>query len=242
MESRRHRLIRLLWRIVLDFKLLFLMFMFLFVISTAIFVISSTYSMLNDILKASLVTPWGVVTSLFVHQGLEHLAYNMAGLLAFFFLFSIINSHLSKQEIKTRVSLFLIAIFLMAIFSNTLWMILVPQASTAGSSGLVFASEGIFMGFTLLNGLQIIELFKDGGKDRKRLMAIYLCNLTIFGVLFVQIVLTPQIFLNVAPAVNAFVHGVSFLGGFSLTIFWSLYRRLRGKCLSKLSSKYISKD
>ena len=235
-DSRGHKLIRLFWRIVLDVKLLFLTFMMLFVISTAIYVTSSTYPMLNDVLKASPATPWGVVTSLFVHQGLEHLAFNMAGLLAFFFLFSITNSHLSKQEIEKRVSLFLIAIFLMAIFSNILWMILVPQASTIGSSGLVFASEGIFMGFTLLNGLQIIELFKDGGKDRKRLMAIYLCNLTIFGVLFVQIVFAPQIFLNVAPAVNAFVHGISFLGSFFLTIFWSLYRTLRSKGRLKLSS------
>jgi membrane associated rhomboid family serine protease len=235
-DGRGHKLVRLFWRIVLDVKLLFLTFMMIFVISGAIYVLSSTYPMLNDILKASPTTPWGIVTSLFVHEGLEHLAFNMAGLFAFFFLFSVTQLHLSKQEVEKRVSLFLIAMFLMAIFSNILWTTLVPQASTAGSSGLVFASEGIFMGFTLLNGLQIMDLFKDEWRGRKRLMAIYLCNLAIFGVLFVQIVFAPQVFLNVAPAVNAFVHGVSFLGSFFLTFFWSLYRTLRSKGRLKPSS------
>jgi len=235
-DDKGHKLIRLFWRIVLDVKLLFLTFTMIFFISGAIYIISSTYPMFNDILKASPTTPWGIVTSLFVHQGLEHLAFNMAGLFAFFFLFSVTQLHLSKQEVEKRVSLFLIAMFLMAIFSNILWMILVPQASTAGSSGLVFASEGIFTGFTLLNGLQIMELLKNGWKNRKRLMAIHLCNLAIFGALFVQIVFAPQIFLNVAPAVNAFVHGVSFLGSFFMTVFWSLYRTLRSKGHLKPSS------
>ena len=228
-ESRGHKLIRLFWRIGLDFKLLFLTFIMILVISTAIYVTSSICPVLNDILKASRVTPWGVVTSLFVHQGPEHLAFNMIGLLAFIVLFSTTNWHLSKQEIGKRVSLFLIVIFLMALLSNISWIILIPQVGTAGSSGLVFASEGIVMGFTLQNGLRIIELFRNGEKDRKRLLAIYLYNLGIFGVFFVQVLLAPQTFLNVAPTVNVFAHGISFLGSFFLTVFWSLRRGLHSK-------------
>jgi len=75
------------------------------------------------------------------------------------------------------------------------------------------------MGFTLLNGLQIIELFRNREKDRKHLLPIYLYNLVVFGAFSVQVLFAPQTFLNVAPAVNAFVHGTSFLGSFSITIF-----------------------
>jgi len=200
------------------FKPVLLTFLFVLISSAITYIASLMFPWLNDILVASPRTPWGIVTSLFTHLGVEHLAVNMVGLLAFLLLFVTSNISLSKEEIRRRIFFLLPVIFLIATLSNLFWTILVPNVNATGSSGLVFASEGVMMGFALLNTLKLKDIAECSLEKEKSLLAFYAYNATIFIGFFLQIVFAPELFLGVAPKVNVFVHGIAFYISFSLTV------------------------
>jgi hypothetical protein len=115
-----------------------------------------------------------------------------------------------------------------------------PQVSATGSSGMVFASEGVLIGFCLLNSFGLLNLSKCNRKDRRTLLTTCLPNLLVFLVIFFQIVLTPDLFLNVAPRVNSFVHGIAFLTSFLFTSFWYQVKRwLNSRKISNTNSGRI---
>ena len=76
----------------------------------------------------------------------------------------------------------------------------------------------IFAGVLLATFAYLVDLCKYVRKNRKWFLAIYSFNLVVFSVFLLQIVLTPELFLGVAPKVNVFVHGITFLSSFILTI------------------------
>jgi membrane associated rhomboid family serine protease len=53
----------------------------------------------------------------------------------------------------------LLAKSIIAIFSNVLWIFLIPNP-TIGASGLLYAVEGVLLGFSLFNGLQFLNFSK----------------------------------------------------------------------------------
>ena len=206
------------WKVMRRFHTLLLTFLFVSISSAITYIASLMFPWLNDILVASPRTPWGIVTSLFIHLEVQHLAVNMVGLLAFLLLFVTSNISLLKEEIRRRIFFLLIVVFLAATISNLFWIILIPHVNTTGSSGLVFASEGVTMGFALLNSLKLRDIAKCNLEKKKSLLAICAYNATVFIVFFLQIILAPELFLGVAPRVNVFVHGIAFYISFSLTV------------------------
>lgn len=195
-------------------------------VSVLIYINQFLFPTLKGISVASGQTPWGVVTSLFVHLSIDHLALNMLGLLVFSALFSATNLFLDDHEKRTRSIFIVIVVFWMAIFSNALWIFLIPSRGTAGASGIIFALQGGVLGFALLNGIDLKDVRKE--QDRKRrakLVAFHMFNITVFVGFFVQIVFAPGIFLNVATTVNLFVHSVAFFGAFLLAVMWQPVQR-----------------
>ena len=220
---------QLLWNLITSFKPLFLAFISILVICTIVYVASSLYPTLNDVLKASLRTPWGIFTSIFVHSGFEHYSTNMIELLVYFWIFFITNIFLSKEETEKRVSIFLKVIFLIAVTSNLLWiismwMVFASQSSVLGASGLVYASQGVVTGFAILNSLKLIELPRKDKKDRMEFLFFCLSNL-VFVVISIQVLVQSQVFLNVGAGVNVIVHGVSFFGAFFSVFLWNIFRQ-----------------
>jgi membrane associated rhomboid family serine protease len=193
--------------------------------SILVYINSFIFPSLYNATVASGQTPWGVFTSLFVHTSLDHLALNMVGLWVFSVLFAATNFLLDERE-KVERSIFLLAVaFLMAIFSNAFWVWLIPSIGTAGASGIVFALQGSVLGFALLNSLGLRNIRKEQNRKRRiQLAGFYSFNLVVFVTFFLQIVLAPTIFLNVATAVNVVIHGVAFLGALLFTILWQLVR------------------
>lgn len=213
-------------KVLLDFQPIFLTFILILAVSAVICVASFESPSLNYVLAASLKTPWGIVTSLFVHGGgIEHLTSNMLALFSSFLLFALSNSSFSDTEKKRRILFLLIAVFSTAIVSNLFCIILVPRISSTGSSGMVFASQGVLMAFSLSNSFEISRLGTCNKKDRKSLLTICLMNLLVFSSFFLQILLIPRIFLNVAPNVNVFVHSVAFLCSFCLASLYQVEKR-----------------
>jgi membrane associated rhomboid family serine protease len=203
-----------------DFRPIFLTFLILLALSLTTYIIYFAYPALNEVLAASSRTPWGVVTSIFVHGGFEHLWDNLLFLFLYMLLFCFSNFLILQSEKRKRVSFSLTVIFMMAVISNLIWVVFVPNTSVIGSSGIVYAFMGVLMGFSLLNSLEILNLKRCDKKNRKYLLAMVVSNLCIFLMFFLQILSSPQTFLNVAPKVNSSIHDMSFLGGFFLTMFW----------------------
>jgi len=210
------------------FKAIFLTFMIVLVLSVTIYGASLIDPRLSGIFVASPRTPWGIVTSVFTHSELQHLGFNLTALFVYFMIFITSNIFLPNEESERRVRFFLLTIFLMAITSNLAWIILRPDINTTGASGLVFASEGAVTGFTLLNSFRLIDVGKQDSKRRKLLLIVYLYNLALFVFLFLQIVLAPSLFLNVAPGINAFVHGIAFYINFvAVILFFNIFPLMR---------------
>jgi len=208
-----------------SFRILFIAMGVTIAISVLAYINSFLFPTLYDVFVASGQTPWGILTSLFVHTGIDHLVLNIIGLSVFSTLFAVTNVFLDEEEKRERGLFTVVVVFLMAIFSNALWVFLIPRIGTAGASGMVFALQGSVLGFALLNSLGLKDVRKEHDcKRRARLVGSYMFNLTVFVVFFVQIVLAPSVFLNVATAVNVVVHGVAFLGAFLVTILWQPVR------------------
>ncbi len=220
-NSKSRASVKVFSKIVYDFRRILSACILVLVFSIALYVSFSIYPPTNSILAVSRTTPWGIVTSIFVHSSPIHLAYNMAGLFAYTLLFAVCNSSLTS-ETKIRIqSFFLICAFGSAVASNILWVFLTPQPSL-GASGAVYAVQGVLLGFSLMNGLSILNRGKFRTQKRStKLMVLF--NLLVLISLLSQILLSPEIFLGVAAGVNVVAHGFSFYTSLVTTFFWNYY-------------------
>jgi len=121
------------WNILRNFRAVFWVYLLVLIISMIAYASTARSSSLNDILLASSQTPWGVITSIFIHLESQHLIANMVALLVFLILFAIINIFLPKEERIRRERFLLLNIFMSAILSNLLWIILLPNVNATGA-------------------------------------------------------------------------------------------------------------
>jgi membrane associated rhomboid family serine protease len=203
---------------ILDFKRIFLIYISVLLTSGIVYAVSQVYPNINSMLSASRSTPWGIITSIFAHSDLSHLAFNMGSLFLLMLLFTFCNSTFHFNSKKRIEMFFLVSIFMFAIISNILWIVFRPDSSI-GASGLVYAVEGILVGFSFANGIQVCN-FSKFKNQRIPTALIVLTNIAVFAVLFAQILLNPNIFLSVGQGINLIAHGVSFLLGLFASVPW----------------------
>ena len=204
---------------ILQFRILFLAFLVILSLSSVVHILSQSFPFMLELLATSPQTPWGVVTSIFSHLNDGHLLANMAGLLSAFAFFFMSNVFLSKEERNHRIRFILVVSFSSAILCNVLFVVITPQYSSTGASGLVYGSEGIVTGLSLLNSFNIFDLRRYDEKRMNPLFFVYLYNAGIFLLFIVGIILNPALFLGVGQNVNVFTHGVSFVLSLILTVF-----------------------
>src|SRR5207249_2241141 len=183
---------------------------------------------LNDLLSSTRETWWGVFTSMFVHSGIEHFANNMGSLFLFLLLFAISNEHFSPQDQRARASFFRWNLFGSAILANVLFLLRFNVLSR-GASGIVFAAEGLILGFAFVIAFPPSfargELRKHflSNENKKRTLR----NLAIFVVLFGWFVISPGQFLFAGPGVNSLVHFYAFYIGFASAGAYEIVRRYK---------------
>ncbi len=211
-----------------DFASAFQAFSLVLIASSLLFVLTSFDPSLYDLLSASRKTPWGVVTSIFVHYNLLHITGNIVLLFAFLLLFTELHKNVLSSQKHKGSFFFAWNIFLSGILANILF-ILISSGSAAGASGVVFASEGVTMGFALqlafppkLNWDAIRKHFLD--KETRRASV---GGLAIFSILFVFLLAFPKDFLAAAPGVNVFVHFAGFYISFASVVIYWVAGRLR---------------
>jgi len=196
---------------MLAFRRVLISYAIILLVSAILYGIYSIYpnTNLTSILATSRNTVWGIVTSIFMHSSLSHFSSNMAGLLIFILMFTFSNSTYSLEN-KKRVERFTLFVsFIAAIVSNVVWVILTPVPSI-GASGLVYAVMGAVSGYSLLNGLQILNFSKIKAQKLVTIVVI-LMNLFLSVFLIGQVFQDVQAFLNVGERVNVIAHGTSYL-------------------------------
>lgn len=220
-SSKLRASIKVFLRFFYDFRRILSACTLILVSCTALYVSFSIYPLINSILAASRTTPWGVVTSIFVHSSPTHLVSNMVELFVFTLLFVVCNSSLTSENKRKIEPFFLVCVFGSAVASNIFWVFLTSQPSL-GASGVVYAVQGVLLGFSLVNGLSILnwERFKTQNKFTKLVIVF---NLFVLISLFIEIVLSPGIFLSVAVGVNVVTHGLSFYSSLIITVVWNNY-------------------
>lgn len=210
-------------RNLIENKTLVELFIVITSLSIIFYGISLYYGGIVQLLSASSKTPWGIVTSIFIHGGgLNHLSFNLAGLFLMFALYSLTvpnNQIINKDK---RVKWFAGLIFGSAILSNVLFLILRPDSISSGLSGVVFAVQGVAFAQCLLNTFTLPKCEHPVAPDKKRSLTYWMVNVIIFSVIIANITISPSVFLGVAPGVNVFVHGISFLASFIYPLITNL--------------------
>jgi len=209
---------------MLAFKKILLVYLLVLLLSGSVYIASTVYPDVNMSLAASRNTPWGIVTSIFAHSSLSHFGLNMGGLFIFALLFVFSNSTYSVQNKKRVERLTLFSVFVFAIISNVLWVILTPNPSV-GASGLLYAVIGIVTGFSLFNGLQIVNFSKFKTQEAATVCVI-LINMLLSILLMAQVFQDPQLFLNIGAGVNVIAHGVSYLLGLFVVFPYCLIAKI----------------
>ena len=210
-----------------DFKPVMYMLMIVFIPGLIIF-ISSSYidplgKFVNRSLPASSATPWGVITSLFVYNGVNHFVSNTIAIIGYTLIFTAINYN---DEYRRRHSFFLLfTAFFIAILSNLLWIHLHPDIPSVGSSGIGYATLGIDMGFALFNITYYIfrRITQYKIVKREKTILNFILNLIVFCFFIALYFYMPRIFFSISPNVNIFIHKISFPIGFTATMLYLIY-------------------
>jgi membrane associated rhomboid family serine protease len=177
------------------------------------------------LLCSARISPWGVVTSLFIYDSWTNLV--SYGVLSAFFV--VTHFLLSREERLRREVFFAIVMYAVAIVGNLIGIFLAPTNGTYGPSGALYAFWGLVSGFALFNGLSV-----DPERKRLRLFSKNIAtrawaavNLftTVCFVLYLG--LDTSQFLSAGLGVNVFAHGIGFLGGlFSTYVYRFLNRNI----------------
>ncbi|MBO3833139.1 MAG: rhomboid family intramembrane serine protease [Candidatus Brockarchaeota archaeon] len=229
--------------LMLNFKTVFIANLFLIIFGLVVLCLTTSLPLMMDYLAASAKTPWGILTSLLVHKDWLHFSWNMISLTICSFLFAMTNMHLEEQEKHKRSLFFLWNIFFSATLANILWVIICPQVKSIGSSGVVYASIGIVMGFSLANIYpHPWNILKENLKKRMSLKIFLkksfpiIYNLLVFLLLLFYIIIDPKGFLSVGPRVNTITHCIGFLASFLMVTALHLYEHnklmLLERCLN----------
>lgn len=190
------------------------------ILSSLVFLAVSYAPDLTHTLYLSTDTPWGIVTSIFLHGNLTHLSNNILAFWVWTGCVIFLGSLLSMEEIKRRLKSFIPIVFGAAIVANVIWVIVSkPGFNSQGASGLVFAVLGTAIGFLFLILGNVTSRLKDSQITKRRKVGASVLIILSLLPFLVLIGFYPNLFLGVAPGVNAFVHGTAFLIGF-LSTYW----------------------
>ena len=207
---------------------------FVTIVSIIIFVLNSVYPIVNQLLASSIYTPWGILTSIFVHGNFAHISFNLL-FLWIWTVFIVFQNDilkyvvLKRDEIKKRLKFSILSIFGSAIISNIVWsIILKPGTTTLGSSGIVFAFAGFCLISSLMNISYVLKGIKLKNLHKKinilNIIGNLAMNLMIFGLIFMMVTSDASSFFGFGdPQINSFIHWTSFIITFFSVFAYEYY-------------------
>ncbi len=197
-----------------------------------VFLVLSARPELVEWLWLSADRPWGIVTSAFTHVEFDHIASNIEGFITAALLFAVINLDGRRAARRRASRRFLYLVFIAGIGANLLEYPLAlarPGDASWGASGIVYGALGVVFSAAvqlLPASLRTIarERRRRAGKPRRlrvfrfgrRSLRTFpsLLVLSLVATIIVMLAFDAETFLNVAPNIDVFAHGVGFLLGF----------------------------
>ncbi|MBC7218818.1 MAG: rhomboid family intramembrane serine protease [Hadesarchaea archaeon] len=236
--TKSHRLLAG-FRPILKALLIFL------ILNFGIFVLLSCWPSLLGWLWLSADRPWGIITSAFSHVDLDHIVSNVVGFIFAAALFVLINLNKSEKARRRLSNRFLLLAFVAGITANLLqypFFLLRTGKSSYGASGIVYGALGIVFSCALHDLPSNIRFI---ARERRRLAArtkkrrsprFTIGGVKFFSSLFAISVVVSLLllvlfdisaFLNIAPEVDVFAHGVGFLAGLVLFVGFQMFSEYR---------------
>lgn len=190
---------------------------------SAYFIISyftPKYSNLYN-LKSNL--PLGILTSLFLYDGLANVVFFVLCLLLF-----VLGTYRFSRTVVRKLSVFAtVTMFVSGIVGNIYWVILDPLAKEIGQSGVMFALFGIAFMLCIYNLSFLVDDFMNVVKRQNKMEPfdsfISLISAGVAIYLLFMLVFEKSQFLNITQGVAYQIHGLCFMLGISGLI---LYKHL----------------
>lgn len=171
----------------------------------------------NSLCQATLmctsqITPWGVVTGLFLFDGIYNvIIFGVVGVM-----FAQMNLGESTRERSRRSRFFLVTGFGTAIAANCVWMLSNPTAFSRGQSGVVFSLLGTVVATVCCKGLPARGIGQSVASRKNALLSMMSASTVVLVVLLVATPLASSFFGG--AGMNQTVHEVTFVASFVLTV------------------------
>lgn len=187
-------------------------------------------------LCASSLTPWGVVTGIFLFDG----PLNVTTFFLFAAMFFSMTMWESHDERKRRSLCLLVSSFVAATIANYIWMVVTPITvsgtyvvvpATYGQSGVVYGVIGSFAAGLLAPALprgRSLSEVRAYFSSRKAVLVSLTGLAAILSVLIIT-VLSPNVIFGSALVFNVFVHKVSFFLSLGISLTYNLVARIRSQ-------------
>lgn len=186
-----------------------------------------SYPNMKSLLSLSVDQPWGIITSVFVHENITHLMNNIESFFVWILLFILLTSSLDLDNRKNISKVLIITIFIGAFVVNAvevvIWELQGNQTVISrGASGLVYSVLGVTFVSALVNFQRnCVVLIQKMSKLKKRLFSISTWMQLIRGALTLSFVIviplklftSPSEFFGLAPGIDALGHALGFLFG-----------------------------
>jgi len=180
--------------------------------------------------------PTGILTSLFAHHGLSHLASNLLSLLVLSLFFVVL--HLPRDQLERRsLSRLFVGVGLASGLSAgslqfLLWRWTGEETCAVGSSGMVYGISGLLLTSALLSLPRYLHQFRSSlldpyGSAPSVFVALPLSLYVTVLFIFLPL-LEAKLFFNITEGVVWTAHKVGFLAGLLLPLFPLLRLRHSG--------------
>ncbi len=184
-------------------------------------------------LALSVQQPWGVMTSIFVHDGPLHLLGNLVGFALWTAMFIVMHLLDAEEQRFSASRVFLWSVFAVGVITNAIeivvWWSIGSAERSVGASGMVYAALGLAFASALFHFSKNVSRFgrklgkitvkkaKHKGMDWHTLKISAVGALTP-GLLFggtALIILAPRDFFSAGPRIDVLGHALGFLLGFA---------------------------
>jgi len=177
-----------------------------------ILLVTNFFPFVREIMSLSWRTPWGIITSILVHHDIEHFLLNFQAMMTFLLFYILLN--MINQEMKINGLSFYFSPFISAILANMLSLLIFPEYTSLGASGVYSAMEGYDFALALTYLITNFKNIKSLSGLNKKIPAI-IFNSFIMMYIFLDILFSPT--YSRGSSYNSFVHWISFFINFIVT-------------------------
>lgn len=199
------------------------------------YVAQLAFPALTSLGELSRGSPWGIVTSIFIHGSVPHVEGNAIAL--FWMMVSLVVLSEVNADIfrRARRSFLFWGPFVSAAAAGLLFYLVAPNATSFGASGVVYASLGVAVALALAGLVpELTSLVKHQGVDKTGVTKLEI-NI-VFSFPYIALVyLSPSGFLGVGTGANVFIHGAGFMIGLLSGYVYFFVARHRNATLVDLS-------